>query len=65
MGEERAKNGKSRRGGTTTAEEYEQMKETMEILADPTAVRRILESIAQARKEKTISEGEFSRRFGL
>jgi PHD/YefM family antitoxin component YafN of YafNO toxin-antitoxin module len=50
---------------TILAEEYEQMKETIEMLADPATARRILEFIDQASKGKTISEKEFSRRFGL
>jgi PHD/YefM family antitoxin component YafN of YafNO toxin-antitoxin module len=41
------------------------MKETIEILADPATARRILESVDQAGKGKTISEKEFSRKFGL
>jgi len=44
---------------------YEQMMETIEILADPATARRILESMDQLSEGKTISEKEFSRRFGL
>lgn len=50
---------------TIPVHEYEQMKETIEILADPKAARRILESIDQANAGKTISEKEFVRKFGL
>lgn len=50
---------------TIPAEEYEQMRETIEILADPATARRILESMDQASTGKTISEKEFSRKFGL
>jgi PHD/YefM family antitoxin component YafN of YafNO toxin-antitoxin module len=50
---------------TIPAKEYEQMKETIEILADPATARRILESMDQVGKGKTISEKEFSRKFGL
>jgi len=50
---------------TIPVEEYEQMRETIEILADPATARRILGSIDQAGKGKTISEKEFSRKFGL
>lgn len=50
---------------TIPADEYEQMKETIEILADSKAARRILESIDQANAGKTISEKEFVRKFGL
>jgi PHD/YefM family antitoxin component YafN of YafNO toxin-antitoxin module len=41
------------------------MKETIEILNDPEATKRILKSIEQAKKGKTISEEEFVRRFDL
>jgi PHD/YefM family antitoxin component YafN of YafNO toxin-antitoxin module len=50
---------------TIPLEEYEAMKETIEILSDPEATKRILESIEQAKKGKTISEEEFRLRFGL
>lgn len=50
---------------TIPAGEYEQMRETIEILANPATARRILESMDQASKGKTISEKEFSRKFGL
>lgn len=56
---------KAERMVTVPAEEYEQMKETIEILADPVAARRILESIYQANQGKTISEKEFARKFRL
>ena len=56
---------KTERMVTIPAVEYEQMKETIEILADPAAARRILESIDQANKGKTISEKQFVRKFGL
>ncbi len=46
-------------------EEYEDMKETLEILSDPKVAKRILESIDQAKKGKTISEKMFAQRFGL
>lgn len=45
--------------------EYEEMKETLEILSDPKRAIRILESIEQAKKGRTISEKEFARKFGL
>lgn len=41
------------------------MKETIEILADPKAARRILESTDQTSEGKTISEKEFVRKFDL
>jgi len=50
---------------TISREEYEDMKETLEILSDPKVAKRILESIDQARKGKTISETMFAHRFGL
>ena len=50
---------------TISREEYEDMKETLEILSDPKVAKRILESIDQARKGKTISETMFAQRFGL
>ncbi|MDI6859681.1 MAG: hypothetical protein QMC85_04220 [Methanocellales archaeon] len=50
---------------TIPREEYEDMKETLEILSDPKVAKRILESIDQARKGKTISEKMFAQRFGL
>ncbi len=45
--------------------EYEDMKETLEILSDPKVAKKVLESIDQARKGKTISEKMFTQRFGL
>lgn len=45
--------------------EYEDMKETLEILSNPEVAKRILESIDQARKGKTISEKMFAQRLGL
>ncbi len=45
--------------------EYEEMKETLEILSDPKRAIRILESIEQVKKGRTISEKEFIRKFGL
>ncbi|MDI6640347.1 MAG: hypothetical protein QMD78_05960 [Methanocellales archaeon] len=50
---------------TIPREEYEDMKETLEILSDPKVAKRILKSIDQARKGKTISEKMFAQRFGL
>jgi PHD/YefM family antitoxin component YafN of YafNO toxin-antitoxin module len=50
---------------TIPLEEYEAMKETIEILSNPEATKRILESIEQAKKGKTISEEEFRLRFEL
>jgi len=41
------------------------MKETIEILSDPEATKRIIESIEQAKKGKTISEEEFRQKFAL
>lgn len=41
------------------------MKETIGILNDLEATKRILKSIEQATKGKTISEKEFIRRFNL
>lgn len=54
---------KAERMVTVPAEEYKQMKETMEILANPVTARRILESIDQANQGKTIPEKEFVRKF--
>lgn len=56
---------KAERMVAVPAEEYKQMKETIEILADPVAARRILESIDQANQGKTIPEKEFARKFRL
>ncbi|NOZ76729.1 MAG: hypothetical protein GXO65_03445 [Euryarchaeota archaeon] len=50
---------------TIPLEEYESMKETIEILSDPEATKRIIESIEQAKKGKTISEEEFRQKFAL
>lgn len=50
---------------TIPAEEYDAMRETIEILSDPDATKRILKSIDQAKKGKTISEEKFRRKFGL
>lgn len=50
---------------TLPKREYEKMKETLEILSDPKTAKRILESIGQAKKGKTISEKVFARKFGL
>jgi len=50
---------------TIPIEEYEDMKETLEILSDPKVAKRVLESIDQAKKGKTISEKMFAQRFGL
>jgi PHD/YefM family antitoxin component YafN of YafNO toxin-antitoxin module len=46
-------------------EEYEEMRETLEILSNPEMTKRILESIKEAKEGKTITEEEFSRKFRL
>lgn len=50
---------------TVSREEYEEMKETLKILSDPPTAMRILKSIEQAEKGKTISEKEFTQKFDL
>ncbi len=50
---------------TIPRKEYDEMKETLEILSDPRAVTRILKSLEQAKSGKTIGRGEFKRRVGL
>jgi len=50
---------------TIPREEYEDMKETLEILSNPKVAKRILESIDQAKKGKTISEKMFAQKFGV
>lgn len=56
---------KAERTVTIPADEYEQMKETLEILADPKVARRILKSIEQAKAGETISMDEFAHKFDL
>ncbi len=47
-------------------EEYEAIMETMEILSDPKAAKRILEALNDIHSgKKLISEKEFAERFGL
>ena len=50
---------------TVPKKEYEEMKETLEILVNPKTAMRILESISQAKKGLTISEKEFVQKFDL
>jgi PHD/YefM family antitoxin component YafN of YafNO toxin-antitoxin module len=50
---------------TVPKKEYEEMKETLEILVNPKTAMRILESISQAKRGLTISEKEFVQKFDL
>jgi hypothetical protein len=46
-------------------EEYEEMRETLDLLQDPERASRVLGALDEARRGKTISEREFARRFKL
>ena len=61
----RAVNVRKEKTVTISKREYEKMRETLEILSDPKAAKRVLESIEQAKEGKTISEKAFVRKFGL
>lgn len=50
---------------TLSKRDYEMMRETLEILSDTKTAKRVLESIEQAKKGRTISEKVFVRKFGL
>lgn len=50
---------------TIPLDEYEAMRETIEILSNPEVTKRVLKSMEQAKKGKTISEDEFREKFGL